>query len=176
MIFINFAAESTSGIGALGLDGQAFLIQLVTFLLAFWVLKRYAFGPIAKVMNERRQTIENGVKLGEEMKREKAELEAKAAKKLQDARVQADGIIASANEAGKESVREAEDKAKQKAAGIIDEAERRIEQETVRVRKQLEKELAGLVAEATEAVIEEKVDAKKDAEMIERALKKGVHA
>ena len=164
-------AASSSGIGALGIDGKALIIQLITFLLAFWVLKRYAFGPIIKIMNRRRQTIEQGVKLGEQMTKEKAELEAKVEQQLHEARQQADGIIAGAQDTSRQIVQDAEDKARQKAAVIIQEADTRIGQDTARARQSLEKELVGLVSEATEAIIEEKVDTKKDIELIERALR-----
>lgn len=166
----NFAAE-TSGIGALGIDGKAFVIQLITFLLAFVILKKYAFTPMGKILNERRETIESGVKLGEEMKQENEKLEAKVAEILQQTRVEADGIISGAQDAARQTIREAEDKAREKAAGILKEADSRIDQDTARARKQLEKELVGLVSDATEAIIGEKVDAKKDAQLIERALK-----
>jgi F-type H+-transporting ATPase subunit b len=168
-----FAAEESSGLSALGVDGRAFLIQLITFVLVFFVLKRYAFGPILKALNERRETIEQGVKLGEEMQRERAKLEKEIEKVLHEARRQADDIMATANDAGRQAIREAEDKARAKAEGILESAEARIVQDTSRARRQLEKELAGLVAEATEAIIEEKVDANKDAQLIERALKEG---
>jgi F-type H+-transporting ATPase subunit b len=164
-------ADSSSGIGALGIDGKAFVIQLITFLLAFLVLKRYAFGPIIKVMNARRETIEQGVKLGEQMRKDQAELEDKVAKALQAARQEADTIIAGAQDIGRQTVREAEDTAREKAAGVLKDAESRIVQDTARARQALEKELVGLISDATEAIIDEKVDAKKDAELIKRALK-----
>jgi F-type H+-transporting ATPase subunit b len=166
-----FAAESSSGLGALGVDGKAFLIQLITFILAFLVLRRYAFKPILKVLHERRETIENGVKLGEEMKKEEAKMAAKVDEALRKAREEADGIVAGAQENGREVVREAEEKARTKSDNIVKEAESRIAQETARARKQLEAEMVGLISDATEAIIEEKVDAKKDAALIERALK-----
>jgi F-type H+-transporting ATPase subunit b len=164
-------ADSSSGLGALGIDGQAFVIQLITFLLAYWVLRRYAFGPIIKVLRERRETIEQGVKLGEQMQKDKAALEAKVAQTLQEARQQADSIIASAHEAARQTVRESEDKARDKATGILKEADTRIAQDTARARTQLKQELVGLVSDATEVIIHEKIDAKKDAALIERALK-----
>jgi F-type H+-transporting ATPase subunit b len=168
----NFAAESSgSGLSALGVDGKAFLIQLTTFLLVFWVLKRYAFVPILKILNERRETIESGVKLGEQMQREKTEFEAKTEEMLAKARQQADGIIAGAQDSGREAIREAEEKARGKAEGIITAAEGRLEQDKARARQELEKEVAGLVASATEVVIGEKLDLKKDAQLIERSLK-----
>lgn len=166
-----FAADSSSGIGALGVDGKALIIQLVTFVLAYVVLRKYAFGPILKVLQERRDLIEQGVTLGEQMKKDKAELEAKIDKELKKARAEADGIIASAEEASRETTRAAEDKAHAKAVVILKEADERIKSETQRARKQLEGELVGLISDATEAIIGEKVDAKKDAQLIDRALK-----
>lgn len=166
-----FASESSSGIGALGIDFKAFVIQLITFLLAFWVLKRFAFTPIMKIMDERRKTIESGVTIGEEMRKKQAELDAKVDATLQKARQEADGIIADAQEAAKTVGAELEAKAKKKADNLLIEAEGRIEQDSKRARQQLEGELAGLVAEATEAIIDEKVDAKKDAVLIDKALK-----
>lgn len=163
--------ESYSGLGALGFDGQAFVIQLITFVLAFLVLKRFAFKPILKVLQERRETIENGVKLGEQMKQEEAKLAAKVDQTLHEARQEADQIIATAQDSGRQAVRDAEEKARAKADGILAEAESRIAQETARARQQLEQEVVGLIADTTEAIIDEKVDAKKDAALIERALK-----
>lgn len=167
----HFAAES-SGIGALGIDGKAFIIQLITFVLAFLILKRYAFKPILKVLNERRTTIESGVKLGEKMKQEEAKLAAKVDLTLHEARAKADDIIAGAQDTGRQSIREAEEKARAKAESIVGEAQSRIVQETARARKQLEQEVVGLISDTTEAIIEEKVDAKKDAALIERSLKR----
>jgi len=171
-LLTNFAAEeSASGIGALGIDGKAFVIQLVTFVLAFLVLKKWAFGPIIKMMDERKKTIESGVTLGEEMKKERTKLDEQVAKEMQKARTEADGIIAAANDTSRDTIREAEDKARNKATGILKDAEERIKTDTALARKKLEGELVGLISDATEAIIGEKVDAKKDAALIDKALK-----
>jgi F-type H+-transporting ATPase subunit b len=163
--------DSSSGIGALGVDGKAFVIQLISFVLAFWVLQHFAFKPIVKMMDRRRETIDKGVRLGEEMQKEKAAFEEKVAKALNDAREQADRIVGGAHSQAREAIREAEDKAREKADTIVAEAQDRINQDAKRVRQQLEKELVGLIAEATEAVVGEKVDATKDAALIDKALK-----
>lgn len=163
--------ETSSGIGALGVDGKALLIQLVTFALAYVVLRRYAFGPILKVLQERRETIEKGVSLGEQMQKDKAKLETTVAENLQAARKEADGIIASAYDTAKLVVREGEEKARQKAEAILKEADARIVTDTARARHKLENDLIGLISEATEAIIGEKVDDKKDAQLIQSALK-----
>lgn len=166
-----FGAETDSGIGALGISGSSFIIQLLTFVFAYLVLRKYAFKPILKVLDERRQTIESGVRLGEEMQKERAELDTKVKKALADARKQADTIVADASDAARDTVRSAEDKARVKADGIIAEAAARTEQDAQRVRKQIEHEVVTLISEATEAIIEEKLDDKKDAALIDRVLK-----
>lgn len=122
-------------------------------------------------MDQRRKTIEEGVTLGEQMKKDKAELEAKVTAALHEARVQADKILAEAHSTGRQAIQEAEDAARIKAEGILASADERIKQDTTLARKRLEKDLAGLVGEATEAIIHEKIDIKKDASLIERALK-----
>ena len=171
-LLTQFGADSAaSGIGALGIDWKALVIQLITFGLAYLVLRKYAFGPIMKVMNERRETIDKGVSLGEQMQKRQAESEAEVAKRLAEARTEADGIVAAANEEARATVAGAEEKARTKAEGIIAEAEGRIAQDTALARRKLEKELVGLIGEATEAIIDEKVDSRKDAELIDKALR-----
>lgn len=171
MTFTASTFASSSGIGALGVDGKAFIIQLITFVLAYLVLRKWAFAPIIKVMNQRRELIDKGVSLGEQMTKEKAQLEQQIAKALHDARTQADAILSDAQAAARDVARDAEEKAGAKAKAIIDEGKARAEQEVSRARKALERELVGLVSDATEAIVHEKVDAQKDSQLIDRALK-----
>lgn len=163
--------ESTSGLGALGVDAKAFLIQLTTFVLAFLVLKKFAFKPIIKIMNERRELIENGVKIGEQMKKDQLKFEEKVAAELQAAREKADAILANAQDSAKQSIKDAEAKAREKADAILADAKEKTKQDIARARKQLENEVVALISDATEVIIDEKVDAKKDSQLIEKALK-----
>lgn len=164
-------AASQSGIGALGISGSALIIQLLTFLFAYLVLRKFAFKPILKVLDERRQTIESGVRLGEEMQKEKVALEAKVKNALADARLQADAIVADATDSARDAVRAGEAKAQEKADNIVKEAKVRSEQDGARLRKQIEKEVLALISDATEAIIDEKLDDKKDAALMDRVLK-----
>ena len=160
-----------SGPAALGISGQAFIIQLVTFLIVFLVLKKWAFGPIIKMLNARREVIENGVTLGEKMRAEEAKLEDEVAKRLHEVRQQADKLLADAENEGKQKITAAEEAAVKRAEGIVKEAQEQTKQAMERARKQLEKEVVSLVSEVSEAVIGEKVDATKDAALIDKALK-----
>ena len=42
---------------ALGIDWAQALTHLVSFLIALWLLKKYAWGPIMNLLDERRQKI-----------------------------------------------------------------------------------------------------------------------
>lgn len=168
-----FGEASSSGLGALGVDFKAFIFQLITFVLAFLVLKRFAFKPITKMMDERRKLIESGVTIGEQMKKDQAELEAKITQELAKAREKADSILASAQDEAKEAIKDAEAKAREKADAILADAKEKTKQDIARARKQLEGEVINLISDATEVIIGEKVDTKKDAQLIDKALKGG---
>jgi F-type H+-transporting ATPase subunit b len=163
--------DDSSIFGALGISGQAFLIQLVTFIIAFLVLRQWAFKPILRVLDERRQRIEDGLKLGETMEAEKAKLDESVTQELHKARTQADRIVATAETEAKQTVQAAEDTARRHADEIMESAKEQIKHESQRERKRLERELVGLVSEVSEAVIKEKVDARKDAALIDAALR-----
>ncbi|HET8708805.1 MAG TPA: F0F1 ATP synthase subunit B [Candidatus Saccharimonadales bacterium] len=169
-VITQFAAESAES-GVLGLNVQEFVVQLITFALAILVLQRFAVKPILKILNERRETIESGVTLGEKMRQDQSKADENVAKLLQKARKEADGIIASAHDSAREVAAAIEAKAQDKANAILAEAEDRIKQDAVRARRKLESEVVGLISDATEAIIDEKVDTKKDAALIDRALK-----
>lgn len=164
------ATSSASGLGALGIDPKTLIIQLITFVLAYMVLRKWAFGPIVKILNRRREIIEDGVKLGEKMRHDEADLEQKIEKELHRTRAEADQIIGEASATAKQLIRDAETDAKKRADILIKEAQDKTELEVKRIRRRLENEMVNLVAQATSAVLDEKVDAKKDAGLIERAL------
>lgn len=163
-------ATSSSGIGALGVNFSALIIQLITFILAFIVLRKWAFKPIIKILDQRRKVIEDGVKLGEKMRHDEADLEEKIEKTLFSTRAKADQIISDATETAKQLIKSAENDAKVKAELVLKEAAMRNEVDLNRARRKLENEMVNLVAQATSVVLDEKVDAKKDAGLIERAL------
>jgi F-type H+-transporting ATPase subunit b len=170
-VVTQFGAAEASGPAALGISLQAFLIQLVTFLIVFLALRQWAFKPIIKMLNDRRDIIEGGVSLGEKMRAQEAEAEAAAAAKLHIARRQADSILADADTESRQKIQAAEETARVRADAMIKEAEAQIKQASDRERKRLEKEVVELVSEVSEAVIQEKVDAKKDALLIDKAMK-----
>lgn len=171
-IYLQFAAEEAeaSGLAALGLDGKAFLIQLATFVLVFLVLRKYAFGPIVNALENRRKTIEEGLKLTGELTEEKQKLEREVAEAHRKARQEANEIVSGARAQADELARQAEEKAQAKVDQMLADARGKIDEETRRARIKLEREMVDIVIRATEFVAREKIDPKKDAKLVADAL------
>jgi F-type H+-transporting ATPase subunit b len=172
--FIIAATEetgSTGGAEALGLSFSAFLIQLITFVIVFLILNKFAFKPIGKKLEERRKVIDDGVKLGLELEKEREALKKEVAEIERDARHEADKIIATGHKEARAIMSETEKATARKTETMITDAEARIEEESLQAKLSLEKDIVGLISEATEALVGEKVDPKKDAELIDKILK-----
>lgn len=167
----NFGAtEEVSGIGALGIDPLAILAQAATFLVLFFVIKKFALDGIVQTLEKRRKTIDDGVRLGHEMEAEKAALDEKVDELLRKARSEADTIIAGGQKESASIIKAAEEAAGRKADAILADARGKIDEDIDAARRGLEQEMRALVAEATEVIIEEKLDAKKDESLIKRAF------
>jgi len=165
------AAEEESGIAVLGVDPVALLLQLLTFLLLFLLLRKFAFKTIVRILEERRRTINQGVDLGQEMALEKQQLDEQVQKVLHQARLEADKVIAASHQEAGSILKEAEAAAARKADALVADAHAKIEDDIRQAKAALEKEMLQLVAKATERVITEKLDPKKDTNLIERALR-----
>jgi F-type H+-transporting ATPase subunit b len=175
LLHVLAAAEQPSGISSLGIDPLAILAQGVTFLFLFWVIKKFALDKIVATLETRRKTIDDGVKLGQEMQNEKSRLQEQIDKALADARSEADKIIAAGNINAAELIKEAEAKAAAKLDSMLKDADARIEEEMKKARQALEQDMLSLVAQATEIIIGQKLDAKKDSQLIEKALQEAGH-
>ena len=170
-----FAATETAEHGAsslpLGIDGKTLAFQFITFLLVFLVLRRFAVKPIVRLLDQRAKTIDDGVRMGLAMEKEKAKFDRELDKLMRDARHEADQIIARANKEARQIQRDAEQEAKKKVNAMFVDAEERLAEESVQARKNLEKDLIKMVSDVTEAIVGEKVDAKRDAELVKKAMK-----
>ena len=169
--FANGEAEQASGISALGLEPKAFLIQFITFLLVFFVLKKYVFQRIVDTLEKRRKTIDDGLRLTSEALEEKQKLEKEIAVAHREARKQSDEIIAASKDQADGIISSAEQKASAKAEAILDDAKKKIEEEKQRAKRSLESDMVDLVVQATEFVAKERIDSKKDKQLITEALK-----
>ena len=58
-----------------GVTWPKFIAQVILFLVVYWVLNKYAFGPVLKMLTERRRRIEEGQHNAERIKKQLADAE-----------------------------------------------------------------------------------------------------
>lgn len=172
-----FAAEAAteaakeSGVAVLGLNAGALILQIATYVIVFVILKKYAFGPIIKILEDRRVKIEGGLKMADKMERAKQELDEHKEKVLAEARREAAKIVADSKQESAQIIAAAEVKAQAKADQIVADAKARVADDVAEAQKGLSRQLAGLVRTATEKVLRSKLDDKADAKLVEAATK-----
>lgn len=165
-------AEATaSGIGALGLNVQGFLFQLITFVMVLLLLRKFVYGKLVATLEARRAAVIESLDSAKEAAIELQKTNERTAELLKEAQKEAAGIVALAHTEASSVIEEAETKAGKKAEHLIASAEARLEQDIAAARKQLRTDVLGLVTKATEQILQAKVDSAADAKLIEKAVK-----
>lgn len=135
-----------------GFHTQLFISQCISFGIVCFVLHRFAYKPILKVLEERRLKIAESLANAEKIKSELASAQVKAQEILSQASAQATKAIEEARAAAAK-VQEVETQKAIAAAGdIIAKAKQASEAELVRMKAELRKEVGRLVV-ATSAKV-----------------------
>ncbi len=143
---------------------------IVAFFITFFVLKRYAFGPIQSRIDERRENIARSIAEADHAREEARNLLEEHRKLMQEARGEAEQIIAEARktrDAMETRMREETDTERQRR---LEETRREIAAETSRALEQIRAEVADLTLEATSIVVGRKLDSDRDRELISEAI------
>jgi F-type H+-transporting ATPase subunit b len=136
----------------LGIDVPKLVAQIIIFMIVWLVLKKYAFGPVTEVLEERRRRIAAGEEQLKQIKSNLATSEAQAAAALGRANAEAERMVKEARDAAA-SVGEAErQKAVAEAAGIISKSREASELERNRIMSELKRDFGRLVVDATARV------------------------
>src|SRR3989344_3734981 len=112
-----------------GVQPVLLVAQIVNFLIILFILRKFFFGPITKVLEDRRQKIEEGLKNAETIERKLEETEEKTAKILEDAANQAKQVIDGAKSHSQEIVNEAQKEAAKTLEETVAAAQNQIKSE-----------------------------------------------
>jgi len=136
----------------LGLDPWALFAQLISFSVVFFVLWKFAYGPIFTMLQTRRDKIAEALANAEKIKGDVARTEAERQKILTEAGDKANKLIDEAREAAAR-VRELEtQKAIAAAEQIVSKAREAAAQERVQMLGELKREVGRLVVQTTSTV------------------------
>jgi F-type H+-transporting ATPase subunit b len=130
-----------------GLEWPKFLAQLILFIIVYFVLKKFAFGPIIAMLEERRKRIEESQLNAQKIKQQLEEAEQRHAEILAKANVQAQRMIdeEAASHVADRKLQEAIAGAEQ----IIEKAREAAGLEYERTMAALKREVGRLVVEST---------------------------
>src|SRR6266508_2053436 len=144
---------------------------LVCFAIVFFVLKRYAFGRIQQLIDERRERIRESLEEADRAREEARRLLEEHRALIAGARGDADRILAEARrvaDAQRERVKEETEADRQRR---LEETKRLIEAETQRALQQIRAEVAELTLLATAKVTGKVLDDVDHRRLIEDAVK-----
>lgn len=135
-------------VSQLGLDFKLLLSQGANFLIVVGVLTFLVYKPLLKILNERREKIELGLKVGEEAEKQLKEIEVSRKEILSEADKQAVKIVSESEALGKKREIEIVAMATEKSSRIMVEAEKTAEAKANESFKHLSKEAANLMRDA----------------------------
>lgn len=143
---------------------------LISFAIAFVVLRRFAFGPIQRIIDERRERIRQSIAEADNAREEARRLLEEHKQLRASARGEAEGILSEARriaDAMKERNREEAEADRRRR---LEETQRQIEAETARALDQIRQEVAQLAVVAAEKVTRKSLDQGDQRRLIDEAI------
>jgi F-type H+-transporting ATPase subunit b len=156
-----------------GVDGPHLIAQIISFCIVCFVLYRFAYRPILKMLEERRQQIAQGIANAEQIKAELSKTEAQRKEVMMQANAQATKFIEEARAVAARLQEQEAQKAIATAEQILAKAREAAAQDYERMLADLKREVGRLVVQTT-AMVTGKIltpeDQKRLAEETEKQL------
>jgi F-type H+-transporting ATPase subunit b len=135
-----------------GLAWPKFIAQVIIFWIVFMILKKYAFGPILAMLEQRRQRIADGEAKLEKISRDAAEAKQNSQAILDKAEADAARLVKEADDAAKAIQERRQQEAVSSANTIIAKAREAAQLEQEQLMSQLKREFGRMVSDATSRV------------------------
>jgi F-type H+-transporting ATPase subunit b len=143
---------------------------IISFAITFWVLKRYAFGPIQKLIDDRRERIRQSVEEADRARDEARSLLEEHKALLGQARSDAEGILAEARRLADAQQARMRAETEEDRKRRLEETERQIQQATVQALGEIRLEVANQALLAAEKITRGALTSKDQQRLIDEAL------
>lgn len=154
----------------LQLDLQQIVSQALSFLLLWWVLRRFAWRPLLGMLDARRARIEEDLRRAAQQKEELARLQADYGRRLATIEEEARVKIQQAILEGKRIATEIQEQARAQGATLLTKSKETIELELAKAKVTLRDQLAAMTTQAVERILHEKLDAERDRRLVTEVL------
>jgi F-type H+-transporting ATPase subunit b len=143
-----------------------FITQVVTFVIFFLIMRKYAWPVVLNLLDERQRKIEEG--FADIRRRQEAadKLHEEYAQRLRGIEQESRQRIQEAVNEGRRVAAELTEHARQESVKITERAQKTIELEMAKARVQLRDEIVGLVINASERLLREKLDDPADKRLV----------
>ena len=149
-----------------------FFWQTIIFVILIYLLKKFAWSPILKAVNDREQGIKDALDSAEAAKKEMQSLQADNEKIMKEARAERDSLLKEARGLKNSMISQAKDEAKSEAQKIIESANEAILNEKNAAVSDIKKQVASLSIEIAEKLLKEKLsDDNKQMKIVEDLIK-----
>jgi len=142
------------------------LTHIVGFLIAFWILKRYAFKPLLKMLEDRREKIRTDFDEADQAKSAAGKLVTDYEERIRNIEVEARQKIQEAIGEGRRVSAEIKEQAHTEARGIIEKAKGDLVRDIATARVQLKEEIVAMTLAATQKIMRESLDDQRHRKLI----------
>lgn len=156
---------------ALGINIKILLAQLVNFSVLVFVLWRFAYKPVMKVLKDRREKIIQGVKDAEASEEKLASAKEKEKEIITEAKKEALKIVEDSRKKGEKKYQEIVDKSKEDIGQIINQEKDKIRQEKEEVLLEIRQEIGSLLSLGITKFLDKKIDKENDEAIITEVSK-----
>jgi F-type H+-transporting ATPase subunit b len=143
---------------------------LVAFGVTFFVLKKVAFKPIQKTIDDRRDRIQSAVEEADNARNEARDLLEQNRAILAEARSESAQILAEARKVADAQIQRAKDEAEVERQRRLEDTRKQIDAETTRALDLIRNEVADLTLEATQRVVGKVLDSADQRRLIDEAV------
>ncbi len=145
--------------------------MVLAFSLVFFILRKFAWGPVLKMLRDREESIEKALESAREAREGMSKLKGEQERMLQEARVERDLLIAEARSIREQLITKARDEAGQETARLLEHARQQIEAEKLAAISGIRQEVASLSVDIAEKILRaELTDRKRQEELIREQL------
>ena len=154
------------------LDPGLYIWTILTFLLLFFLLTKFAWKPLLKALAEREEKIRSSLEKADEAQQKLERLGAEGEEIIGKARAEAQSIVSDGKKASEKVRGEIETKAKEKANTIVTQAEKQITAEKEKAISDIRSEVAALSIRIAEKIIRKNLSQKDNMALINESLDK----
>ena len=153
------------------LDGWTFLAQICNLMIQLVIFKKLLLNPVKKVIAERKAKADSQIADAEKLRTEAEAMKAEYEQNLQDARTEANQIVAAAQKTAAARSEELLGEARAQAAALKQKAEADIAQERKKAVNEVKDEIGGMAMEIASKVVEREIKEADHQDLIDEFIK-----